>query len=691
MRLFLTTFCCFFILSMQGQKVYKYYVYVNDISQIPSFSKQGQFAVYSGTNVKESQFFAKYQILTFEKSFPTAKWEHFLKIVTIETYNRNLVADLFKNFPTIYTKFEDRSEDDVQLTSYPNDYGITSPMPNTGANVTRDDLDYINTPKAWDISTGNGTKIGISDARIKADDTDFVGKISFVGTTYQHLSYDSGIKETYHGTATAGIAAAQGNNSYGSTGICYDCEIVATGYGGGGNIGYDNLLRLAENGVRVINMSWAVTGNSPAHKMVIDSLVSHYKVILVASAGNVTSYQTPQDKHCQTPFFEGLQRRYPASYDGVISVSGVAHTYPLVLPLNTSMPNYLDISPHPFNIPIYGNFQGSFGGSVDGTDPYNPVGIFYNGYPEVCNPGKPSQYVSSPKGLVPRLTSNPEVDLLAPFYGFHFDRFAEQGVIFYEGGETSAAAPKVSGTAALMLNVDECLMPAEVDNILKLTSKDVESISFNHIYEGQIGAGALDVGDAVEFVNESKKSIGNSVIKNHIFKRFDFKLNRINNKLTIDNVTFKDLCKVDFEARNQIHLKPGTHLKPSYVSMTEQGTIHLKTNPSLTRACSLPVTSAKTGENVNGTYSTVSKIALYPNPNSGSFNIDLTAVTELQNKDVSIEMFDINGRVVYEETVLVDLNNNYTISINDLNVVNGIYFIKVYAHDYSQTLKFIKK
>ena len=44
-------------------------------------------------------------------------------------------------------------------------------------NIDRRDLDYINAQKAWDINTGQGVKIGISDARIKPDDPDFVNKI----------------------------------------------------------------------------------------------------------------------------------------------------------------------------------------------------------------------------------------------------------------------------------------------------------------------------------------------------------------------------------------------------------------------------------------------------------------------------------------------------------------------------------
>jgi hypothetical protein len=55
-----------------------------------------------------------------------------------------------------------------------------------------------------------------------------------------------------------------------------------------------------------------------------------------------------------------------------------------------------------------------------------------------------------------------------------------------------------------MLSVNGCLYPNEVDNILKLTSKDVEQLSFNQIFQGQIGAGVLDAGDAVTFVNEMK-------------------------------------------------------------------------------------------------------------------------------------------------------------------------------------------
>lgn len=75
--------------------------------------------------------------------------------------------------------------------------------------------------------------------------------------------------------------------------------------------------------------------------------------------------------------------------------------------------------------------------------------------------------------------------------------------------------------------------------------------------------------------------------------------------------------------------------------------------------------------------------SIFPNPNKGSFNIQFTDV----NNDFSVEIFDLMGRVVYENSFKQDSNLVDTITIE--NPTTGIYFVNVKSGDGIVTKKII--
>ena len=684
----------------QGQTVYKYYVHLTNSTLAPPFVKQGNYSVYTGTDTNLQSFFSNYNIISFDQFVPSINLESFSRILYLQTESNTLMSTLLTNYPGTYASYVDITNRETQLTYYPDDYGSVSP--NTFVNATnndRPDLDYINAPKAWDYGrTGNGVKIGISDARINTVDADFAGNITFVGSnTQQTYPYCSGATEpcinSWHGTLVGGIAAGIGDNNHGSTGVCPKCSIIKTDYTGGINpirgnyvTAYDNLVSLYYAGAKVINMSWAFMSNSYSPMQEEQDVITwlyNQGVVLVASAGNKSSYQTTTDHECGSTL-TGTLYGFPASYDGVISVSSVNYRYPLVYPVNQTNdppPIFNSQSPSPCLVENYVNVRDAFS-DVNGYDPNNPVGVIFNCWPLTCAPDN----YTSPNGLQPRTTSNPYVDILAPEdWQFRYDTFAELGTFDHTGGGTSSSAPHVTGTVGLMFGVNTCLTPQEVESILKLTSRDVERLSFNQIYQGQIGAGALNTGDAVEFVDEAKKIDGNALIQNHIFNRFNFRLLRINNNLKIQNVTFQNNSNVNFSAKNQIDLLPGTNLKPNASSH-----VYLSINPSI-NVCTSAARHSEIEAESNQDFKTESKVLLYPNPNSGIFELLLTNVKELRNKEVTINVVDINGRIIHEQKVKTDTSSAFKIPLNISGITNGLYFVKLFSGGYVETLKFIKK
>jgi len=87
---------------------------------------------------------------------------------------------------------------------------------------------------------------------------------------------------------------------------------------------------------------------------------------------------------------------------------------------------------------------------------------------------------------------NAMVDLSAP--GYDVPITAAPGWYLASSG-TSYASPFVTGTVGLMLCANPCLRSQEIEDILKLSSVNIDAL--NPSYAGLIGAGRLDAGAAV--------------------------------------------------------------------------------------------------------------------------------------------------------------------------------------------------
>ena len=272
-------------------------------------------------------------------------------------------------------------------------------------------------------------------------------------------------------------------------------------------------------------------------------------------------------------------------------------------------------------------------------------------------------------------TTNERVDICAPSHGV--DAYLGFNTVLNNGSGTSGAAPHVTGTVGLMLTLNNCLTPDEVEDILQLSSKNIEANPYNSYFIGRIGAGKLETGDAVEFVYEMMNENGNAVIDGQDFYRFNFDLQQINNKLTISNQQFRDANTSNFVAKNEIDLLNDVDFKPNglgFVDLKIDNGIDI-TCPSLNR-----VVNSKTNSNKIVKKETLTK--LYPNPNDGKFTILLSK--ELDS--VLIEVFDIYGKIIYEGR-----SETNTINLDLPNLNSGLYLVRISNNNSSETLKFIKK
>jgi hypothetical protein len=212
-------------------------------------------------------------------------------------------------------------------------------------------LDLIGAKEAWKINTGSRTvKIGISDSNFDLDHEELVGKYSAV--------VPSNNSDYLHGTAVATAAAGNTNNSLGKSSIGYNCDLMLY------PMSYNSILQAAYSGVDVINLSWASGCNFNIYQQqAIDEALST-GMIIVASAGNGSTCGGPSNYV------------YPASYDGVISVSSIGandnHEKTVGNPNTTHQHNdKVDIVAPGYNVPLA--FPNNTYGYGNGTSFASPI------------------------------------------------------------------------------------------------------------------------------------------------------------------------------------------------------------------------------------------------------------------------------------------------------------------------------
>ncbi|MEQ1555071.1 MAG: S8 family serine peptidase, partial [Ferruginibacter sp.] len=319
----------------------------------------------------------------------------------------------------------------------PNDYDLLNHIRDGNVYYASSQLNIINAQQAWNITQGSpSVVIGIVDLGfgVPITNLDLVNKV---------LSNVVAINPTnnhYHGQSVSSVAAAETNNNIGLASIGNKSMLKFYDI----NSSYDAILQAAVAGCKVINCSWydGACSFNPIYQSLIKNITDTLHCVIVAAAGNGLS-----SGHCPGPGGNGDGYVYPASYDGVISVtSSCFHFEPGVL-TNGLKENWKDRVEY-------------------------RVGVTTSNH-----------------------THNDKVDITSPGYDLsctYYDGYA------HRGSGTSFASPMVAGTAALIFAVNPLLLPVDVDAILKCSSRDIYEIYDNINYLNKLGSGRLDAGKAVQ-------------------------------------------------------------------------------------------------------------------------------------------------------------------------------------------------
>lgn len=302
--------------------------------------------------------------------------------------------------------------------------------------VTNKHLDLIRAKEAWEITKGDPSIIlGISDTYLKTTLEDISQKISYPVLGNNN---DNNSSWSYHGSATSGCMVAQTDNNLGICGIGFNCKLKFNSNWGNNN----EILLMSQQGIPVVNLSWASTFYDSDDNLLYKEIRENGTLVISTAGNSATSGLGSLTTYV-----------YPACYDSVMCITSVGYKNDY----GTPPPNYGNWKDLHNNIPNDPNSAHHHHDKVDLCAPgYDVPCLFYD-------------------------INNPSVNNL-----------------YHEENGTSFASPMVAGVAGLVLSVNPCLKPFEIEYILKSTAANIYSIPENVQYTGQLGAGRVDAYEAVK-------------------------------------------------------------------------------------------------------------------------------------------------------------------------------------------------
>ncbi|MFO7946968.1 MAG: S8 family serine peptidase [Armatimonadota bacterium] len=332
-------------------------------------------------------------------------------------------------------------------------------------------LPQINAPGAWDIRTrADDVVIAVVDSGVDLDHPDLADNIwtnpgeipnngkdddgnGFVDD-YYGWDFDSenndpspspdgkdnngdgeADEQVSHGTLVSGIAAAVGNNSFGTAGVAWSAKIMAVQvFPDDGSTYVSTVVKgidyAVDNGADIINLSIGSSydgGFSPPIERAYES-----GICVISAAGNGSDELTASSSTWVSPVCNDGPD--PLSDNYVLGVAAVDQSD---------------------RVAWYTNFDNSGGNFVD---------------------------VSAPGSAI-----------LGPAY--HDPSVSGFSSYFYTNTGTSFACPMASGLAALILAKNPGFSPAQVYAAIRGSADDIDSL--NPGYEGMMGTGRLNCGRAL--------------------------------------------------------------------------------------------------------------------------------------------------------------------------------------------------
>jgi hypothetical protein len=409
----------------------------------------------SGMNTLVDQ----YTVTGFVQDQPTSRLHVMREVYKMEVSDTALPAALVSSYPQYFTGWDQEGHYPLSFYYTPVDYPAISMQRDAGY------LGYINAQQAWDVTKGDSNIIiRIHDVELDTVHPDLVSKLDTYRNTHKLWGFPN---NNGHGTRTAGLIAGKTDNNTGSPyygyypSIGFNCKLDYVGCTAFAGDLYTQCPDMFDTGRnknkrqrKIINFSgghgvsdslfWTNNRTFIGWEMLHQEIYENGALYIAAAGNGYSDSIWVLDSIPYKAVMPAYKYAFPASHDYVFSVSGLSWVTP-------------------------------------GTHEKNPGDSFSS-----------QQH-------------NSRVDLLAPsfnvggldWFGGNRYSFAGSGV-----NGTSLAAPLVAGTAGLILSVDSCYTPYQLEYILKKSANDsVLSYPHNLKYAGKLGAGALNAEKAVKMAD----------------------------------------------------------------------------------------------------------------------------------------------------------------------------------------------
>lgn len=348
-------------------------------------------------------------------------------------------------------------------------YGDQWYLKNTGQNGGTEGID-IKIEKAWEITEGNGVKVAVIDQGIEMDHPDLKNNIlpiSYDAEVSIGINVLPSVIRGNHGTACAGIIAAEGNNNEGIIGVAPQSKLISISsqlaFTTNSSMGLARgICWAADNGADVISCSWYSGVKSEALDQAINNAINEgrngYGTVVVFSSGNNSIH--------------GVS--YPAnSNEDILCVGGVDRC-----------------------------------GIRSGRESHAPDACEL--WPRKAAPG--SSFGAS-LDVVAAGTGVSTTDLKGE-NGYNKDGTGNYSNLDYTKGfgGTSAACPMVAGVVALVLSVNPNLTVTQVNDIIEQSAQKVRKDKYtyqttanrpNGAWNNELGYGFVNAHAAVVLAQQS--------------------------------------------------------------------------------------------------------------------------------------------------------------------------------------------
>lgn len=318
----------------------------------------------------------------------------------------------------------------------------------------------IRAPEAWEITTGDpNVAVALVDTGVDGKHPDLIGNVV---AGYDFLEDDNDPSPAFaalmdhHGTWSAGLVAAQGNNSIGVAGVSWNCSIMPiriSNYHADGSSSWISWADIAKayrwaasHGADILSNGWISENHSP---------VFYSALADVTEPGGIGR----DGKGCVVFFAAGPFGAYPDF--GAIDYQSAR---PEVVAVGATDDNDVRLE------------YSAYGSELDILAPGAP-------YPSLL----PSWYIPGRSGAGIWTTG------------------ISGSMDYFEFGGTSAATPIAAGVAALILSIEPNLTNEEVRHFLTRSAKDLGDPGRDDYY----GWGRVDARAALDMVLAKRADLDN--------------------------------------------------------------------------------------------------------------------------------------------------------------------------------------